>query len=413
MGNKNQVVTEEDIMNLLNSCYEKCLTGIPKVSSSVEDMANEYLKKYETPEDACKAMLKNQVAKCTTSGFVTGFGGFITMPVAIPANVGSVFYVQMRMIACVAYMADYELSSDQTQTFVYACMAGVAVNGLLKQAGIKFGVKFANEFIKKIPGKVLTQINQKVGFRFITKFGTKGVVNLGKLLPGVGAVVSGGLDFAETKIIANRAYKWFFKGDFSVKSDNEENVIEIDNSDYEKYNEELVEIFVKAAGNAFFSLKENYKEQFYYYAFIFDEGMHPYISAWSYEALDKSISDNKITDEEKSWWKWDYSDSPYVVYGYDEFFNEVSELLDKRASELSDDELYDMEWDIRVNSMEEAMKRLDQSGLFGINDDRKRVVINVEIAPPDCSEYNRALRLNPESSLLSEYLECCEEPEDN
>lgn len=59
----------------------------------------------------------------------------------------------------------------------------MAVNELIKQAGIKF----ANGLIKKIPGKVLTQINQKVGFRFITKFGTKGIVNLGKMLPGVGA----------------------------------------------------------------------------------------------------------------------------------------------------------------------------------------------------------------------------------
>ncbi|MBD5089278.1 MAG: DUF4303 domain-containing protein [Clostridiales bacterium] len=181
----------------------------------------------------------------------------------------------------------------------------------------------------------------------------------------------------------------------------------------EKCNKELIEAFVKAAGNAFSSLKETHKEQFYYYAFIFDEGLHPYISAWSYEALEKSIIDNKITDEEKSWWKWDYSDSPYAVYGYDEFFNEVNELLDKRANKLSDDELYDVEWNIRVDSMEEAMKRLDQSGLFGIKEDRKNVVINVEIAPPDCSEYNRALRLNPASSLLSEYLECCEESEDD
>ena len=100
------------------------------------------------------------------------------MPVAIPANIGSVIYVQMRMIACTAYMADYDLNSDQTQTYVYACLAGVAVNSLLKQAGIKFGVKFANGVIKKIPGKVLTKINQKVGFRFITKFGSKGIVNL-------------------------------------------------------------------------------------------------------------------------------------------------------------------------------------------------------------------------------------------
>ena len=225
---KKPVMTEEDIMKLLDSCYEKCLNGIPKVSPSVEKLANDYLKKHRTTEEACRAMLKNQIAKCTTSGVVTGFGGFITMPVAIPANVGSVIYVQMRMIACVAYMADYELDSDQTQTFIYACLAGVAVNGLLKQAGIKFGVKFTNGLIKKIPGKVLTKINQKVGFRFITKFGTKGIVNLGKLLPGVGAIVGGGLDLVETKIIAERAYKWFFEGDFSVKDGNEEDVIEMD-----------------------------------------------------------------------------------------------------------------------------------------------------------------------------------------
>lgn len=55
------------------------------------------------------------------------------MPVAIPANVGSVIYVQMRMIACVAYMAGYELNSDQTQPFVYACLAGVAVNSLVNR----------------------------------------------------------------------------------------------------------------------------------------------------------------------------------------------------------------------------------------------------------------------------------------
>lgn len=225
---KKPVMTEEDIMKLLDSCYEKCLNGIPKVSPSVEELANDYLKKHRTTDEACRAMLKNQITKCTTSGVVTGFGGFITMPVAVPANVGSVIYVQMRMIACVAYMAGYELDSDQTQTFIYACLAGVAVNGLLKQAGIKFGVKFTNGLIKKIPGKVLTKINQKVGFRFITKFGTKGIINLGKLVPGVGAVVGGGMDFAETKIIAKRAYKWFIEGDFYMNDEKKNVSVELD-----------------------------------------------------------------------------------------------------------------------------------------------------------------------------------------
>ena len=221
--NPKKKLTQEDIMKLLDSCYEKCLNGIPHVSSPVEELANDYLGKYPTKEKAAKAMINNQIIKCTTSGFVTGFGGIVTLPVTLPANVTSVLYVQMRMIACTAYMSGLELNSDHTQTFVYACLAGVAVNELIKVAGIKFGTKLATSMIKKIPGKVLTKINQKVGFRFITKFGTKGIVNLGKLVPGVGAVIGGGLDLVETKSIGARAYKWFIEGDFSVeKSENDD-----------------------------------------------------------------------------------------------------------------------------------------------------------------------------------------------
>ncbi len=213
---KKKLITYDDVMKMLNTCYDKSLHGINKVSPPINEFANDYLKKEPDNKKAAKAMLKNQIAKCTTSGFITGFGGFITMPVTIPANIGSVLYVQIRMIACTAYLAGYDLNSDQVQTFVYACLAGVSVNGVVKQAGIKVGVKMAEKAIQKIPGKALTKINQKIGFRFITKFGEKGIVNLGKMIPGVGAIINGGLDFAETKIIADRAYKMFFEGDFSA-----------------------------------------------------------------------------------------------------------------------------------------------------------------------------------------------------
>jgi len=66
-----KTISQEDVMKLLDSCYDKCLNGVPKVSQSVEDMAEDYLKKYQTKEESCKAMLKNQIAKCTTSGFIT------------------------------------------------------------------------------------------------------------------------------------------------------------------------------------------------------------------------------------------------------------------------------------------------------------------------------------------------------
>ncbi|MGN1061483.1 MAG: EcsC family protein [Candidatus Coproplasma sp.] len=234
---KKPIVTQEDIAKLLDTCYTKSLNGIPNVSESVIELANDYLKKHKTKEAACKAMIKNQIMKCTTSGFLTGFGGFITLPVTLPANVTSVLYVQMRMIACIAYMAGMELNSDSTQTFVYACLAGVAVNEIVKQAGIKFGLKFTTSLVKKIPGKVLTKINQKVGFRFLTKFGTKGIINIGKCIPVVGAVVGGSFDLVETKVIADRAYRWFMEEDFSTTkekdTESKEDNIEITAKDFE------------------------------------------------------------------------------------------------------------------------------------------------------------------------------------
>lgn len=227
-------VLQADIMKALETCYEKSLSGVRKITLPVDELAEQYLQKNSDPKEAAKAMIRTQVRWCTSSGFITGFGGAITLPVTIPANIGSVLYFQMRMITCTAYLAGYDIYSDQVQSFVYACLAGVSVNDALKQAGIKLGCKFAEQGIKKIPGAALVKINQAVGFRLLTKFGEKGIFNLGKMIPGVGAVISGGLDYAETKIIANRAYKMFFEGDYTatdkepvLNEDIEDDVVEV------------------------------------------------------------------------------------------------------------------------------------------------------------------------------------------
>ena len=84
---------------------------------------------------------------------------------------------------------------------------------ICRDAGIQFGNKLTLGFVKKIPGSLLTKINQKVGFRFITRAGTTGIVNLTKLVPLVGGVVGGAFDFAGTRIIANKAVKVFGYGE--------------------------------------------------------------------------------------------------------------------------------------------------------------------------------------------------------
>ncbi len=225
----NKKIDIESVADILENIYGKAISGATLISPPIENVAESYLKKYSSPAIAAKKMLNNQVLKCTTSGFVTGLGGVITLAATLPLNITSVIYVQVRMIACTAYMAGYDLNDDQVQTLVYACLAGVAVNELIKNAGLKFGEKIAVNIIKKIPGEVFTKINQKIGFRFITKFGEKGIINMGKLIPGVGGVIGGGFDLIETRIIANRAYRWFFENDFSVNNakDDEADFIDV------------------------------------------------------------------------------------------------------------------------------------------------------------------------------------------
>ncbi len=220
MGSK---LNQGKIMELLDGLYEKSIQGVAKVSPSIDVLADNYLQKIPDKKRAAKSFINYQIAKCTTSGFITGLGGLITLPVAIPANVSSVMYVQMRMIACLAYMGGYGTNSDQVQTLVYACLAGISIDQILKNVGIQFGTKFTVAMVKKIPGTALNKINQKVGFRFLTKFGSKGLINIGKAVPIIGGVIGGGFDLVETEIIANRAYKMFIEGNFEVLSntDNE------------------------------------------------------------------------------------------------------------------------------------------------------------------------------------------------
>ena len=148
------IVTPDDVMKLLDALYSKAVDGLGKVSPPIEQFAFDYVSKSADVKEAAKKMIKAQIAKCTTSGIVTGFGGLITLPIAIPANISSVMYVQMRMIACLAYMAGYDLKSDQVQALVYACLAGIGVAQIAKKLVLTSEKKLPLQQLKKFPARL-------------------------------------------------------------------------------------------------------------------------------------------------------------------------------------------------------------------------------------------------------------------
>ena len=134
-------VDESTILKALGWAYEKALNpGVPGIDSAY-DLANEYGKGDGKIEDKVNSLIRWQNLKSGTSGFVSGIGGFITLPVAIPANISSVLFVKIRMIAAIAIMGEYDVKSDKIQTLVYTCLLGNAAKEIFKQAGIHFGTK--------------------------------------------------------------------------------------------------------------------------------------------------------------------------------------------------------------------------------------------------------------------------------
>jgi uncharacterized protein (DUF697 family) len=197
------------MLQVLDWAYEKSLNGLPGTPTA-QELGDEYLRKNNWDvEKACDNLINWQLAKCTTSGFVTGLGGVITMPVAIPANISSVIYVQMRMIAAIAHIGGHDITDDSVKSLIYMCLTGNAAVEIAKDVGIKIGMKMTESVIKKISGEAIKKINQTVGFRLVTKFGQKGIVNLGKAIPVAGGVIGGGVDFASTKTIGKIAKQAF------------------------------------------------------------------------------------------------------------------------------------------------------------------------------------------------------------
>lgn len=200
---------EREMMNLLDVCYDKALQGVLPGEKSIEELAEDYLAKTISREKAIDKLIGYQTVLCGTNGFITGLGGLLVLPVAISANVAGVIYVQLRMIAAIAHINGYDIYSDQVRTIAYTCLTGSSAANVLKNTGIKIGEKVAINAKKKIPVEVLVKINQQVGFRLVTKFGQKGLVNFGKMIPLVGGVVGGVFDTGMTLTIGNIAKKVF------------------------------------------------------------------------------------------------------------------------------------------------------------------------------------------------------------
>lgn len=202
-------LNESLIMKALDWAYEKATSNALVGIESSHTLAEFYLKEEGSLENQIDSLIRWQNTKAVALGFATGLGGIIAIPVTLPADLAGVLFIQIRMIAAIAIMNGYDVHDDRVKTMIFACVCGSAAAEILKDAGIKVSTKVLNNMIQNISRETIIKINKAIGIRLVTKFGGTGMINLGKAVPLVGALVGGTFDGVTTNIIGNVAKKTF------------------------------------------------------------------------------------------------------------------------------------------------------------------------------------------------------------
>ena len=175
--------------------------------SSAQDLATEYLRNesYSNHRQRIDALIKWETTKNFTSGFVTGLGGLLTLPFALPAGFAGSWVVQARMAAAIARIYGHDLQSERIRTLIVATLVGDSITEIATASGIRIGSGVAKAAADKVSRRGFGEFSKRVGSRLLAKAGQKSSVNLMKGVPLIGGIAGGTLDAVACRIVGKHA----------------------------------------------------------------------------------------------------------------------------------------------------------------------------------------------------------------
>ena len=203
--NKALELAQRAVTQVLNAGVD----GVGPFKGAVEVAEESYKTKNGDVEAAIKHLSRVHIRLAATTGGLTGLGGLITLPITVPVGVGGYYLLGARLAAGIAHLRGHDVNNEDVRTAVLLTMLGSAGTEIIKDAGITISTKGLASALAKVPGKVFIDINKKVGFRLVTKGGTKGVINAGKLVPLIGAPIGATVDGTTMKFVSGYAKSAF------------------------------------------------------------------------------------------------------------------------------------------------------------------------------------------------------------
>jgi hypothetical protein len=196
-------------LELANWILDKAIEGVPPLHGP-EELAAEYGGDpgYASVQERVKALVRWEATKNFASGFVTGLGGLLTFPVAIPAALGASWVLQARLAAATAVLHGHSLKEDRVRTLVLLAILGDSAKDLAKGVGLG-GEPLSLDSVRGIPGRVLLELNKRVGIRLLAKAGQRGAASVARAVPLVGGLIGGAVDAAMCMAVGEAAERIF------------------------------------------------------------------------------------------------------------------------------------------------------------------------------------------------------------
>lgn len=172
---------------------------------SAQSVADKARATHAGVDGAIDAVVRQHVKLAAAGGFVTGVGGLVTLPVALPVNVVEFYLLATRMVAAIACLRGYDLRQPEVRSAVLLALVGADADDLLKRAGLTNSGRLAGLAAERLPGPALMVVNKGVGFRLLSQIGRKSLPRFGKAVPLVGGAVGAGIDVLLLRRIADHA----------------------------------------------------------------------------------------------------------------------------------------------------------------------------------------------------------------
>jgi hypothetical protein len=175
----------------------------------VREVADEALRKAGGDrEKAIAALARRTTVTGGIGGFLTGVGGFVTMPVALPVNVAEFYLQAVRMVGAVAVLRGHDVDDPRVRSMILLVLVGADADEVLKRAGMStIGSRATSYALGGLPPAALMMINKAVGFRLMRGVSEKTLAGFGRGIPLAGGLIGGGLDGYMMKKIADHAMK--------------------------------------------------------------------------------------------------------------------------------------------------------------------------------------------------------------